>query len=101
MKIPKKINIFGKVHKVQITELHSNGIPVRGLFNPNNYHIYLAENQDDTEMFHTFLHECFHAVVNRVSINQSGLPPELEEVIVDSFSTFLVENFSFKLLNKS
>lgn len=97
-KIPKKINIFGKPHKITvIPNLTAYGTPVQGLLVLNDYHIYLEKNQKPEEMMHTLLHECGHAIIQRISLNQTGLPPEVEEVIVDSFATFMVETFNIRL----
>lgn len=96
--IPKKIIIFGKPHKVTvISDLNSYGTPVRGLLVLNDCHIYLDKSQPPEELLHTLLHECGHAIIQRISINQTGLPPEVEEVIVDSFATFITETFNLKL----
>lgn len=97
-KIPKKLIIFGKPHKVTLMpDLHSYGTPVRGLFLINHAEIYLDKNQAPDELLHTLLHECGHAIIQRISISQTGLAPELEEVIVDSFATFITETFNLKL----
>ena len=50
---------------------------------------------DDAEtgatLTHTLLHEYFHAVIHRVGLGQV-LHGDIEEVICETFATFLVDN---------
>lgn len=97
MKIPKKINIFGMMHKVTVMpNLAVYGQRVSGLFLPSSHQIFIEADQEKEEMLHTFLHECGHAILDRISVGQTGLSTELEEIIVDSFARFITENFHLR-----
>lgn len=98
LKIPKKINIFGRIHKVSTCKnlFLPNGIMVRGYFESVNAIIKLEEDQTPQEMIQTLLHEMGHALINRISIDQSGMPPEVEEIIVDAYATMISEIFTLK-----
>lgn len=48
------------------------------------------------ELEQTMLHEFFHAVLARTGVSQA-ISHELEEVVVDSIATFLVDHYDFKM----
>jgi Zn-dependent peptidase ImmA (M78 family) len=95
LKIPKKINIFGKLSKIEIVkDLRLYGVQkVDGLFCPVTKVISIEAEQTNDAIMQTLVHEFGHAIMNRISLTQSGLSAELEEIIVDSFSTFMNETF--------
>lgn len=95
-KLPRNIEIFGKKFKIiKSKDLHEIGIA--GRIHYDNSIIEISTELDDQEMLQTLLHECFHGIFRRCSIIQANVSHDIEEVIVDSFSTWLVENFDFKL----
>lgn len=87
MTIPKSVIIFGQKFKVKVTSL--NGY--LGMCDRLDHVIYIEINQPDKDKMHTLLHEVGHAVFSRVGIVQ-GLNPELEEVIVETMATAIIEN---------
>ena len=87
MGLPTQVIIFGQKFKIKETSLGG----VYGICDRASKTIYLEINQDPKEKLHTLIHEIGHAVFGRISLVQ-GVSPELEEVIVDTIATALVEN---------
>lgn len=88
----KSIEIFGKTYKIEyrdLTEEHNFGY-----ISHTHSMIIIDKNLKGAERELTIMHEFLHGVLTRVGVSQP-LSSELEEVIVESISTFLVENFHF------
>ena len=100
MKLPSEIAIFGKIHKIKKLKTHViiDGMLADGYFDPEKLEIGVNVNSPNPTQ--VLVHELFHAMFQRVSLVQAKIPLEIEEIIVDSFSTFLVETFSLRLLKK-
>jgi len=91
-----KINIFGIEYKIEKRErIVTNEGVCHGLIDFETQIIYLDETLSKEEFQQTLLHEAFHGVVKRLGLNQS-IAHEVEEVLVDSFATFLIENFHLR-----
>lgn len=91
---PKAINILGKTYQILYKDLrldHSFGITDnrKGV-------ILIDQSLTGEELEHTLLHEFFHGVLYRTGASQA-LQGDIEEVIVDSIATFLVDIFEFEL----
>ena len=99
MKIPSKINVFGKKYKVKIVKMlkDSEGKAVSGLHSPITSTISLDAEMKGEELDQTFLHELGHAVQDRVAVTQGHISEDLIEVIVDSMATFMSETFHLRL----
>ena len=54
--------------------------------------IFIAGNLDKKTYQITILHEILHALWLRMGYKQSGLPHELEEVMIDQIATCIFEN---------
>lgn len=100
LKIPKKINVFGKSHKIILCKnlITPNGEAVSGCFTPDHatIHISTSLNPTQDDILLTMVHELGHALINRISICQAGMPMELEEILVDSFAKLMTETFKLK-----
>lgn len=92
MSLPKNLKIFGLKFKVKVTAL--NGI--LGLCDRSSNTIYIEQDQPEKEMWHTLLHELGHAVFGRIGLIQ-GVNHEIEEIIVDSLATAILENLDVGL----
>lgn len=91
----KVVNVFGKPYLVKYVEdptLPGDEHQVAGYCDNKKCEILVSSKLQKEEMTQTTLHEEFHAVFHRVGINQS-VGREIEEVIVDSLATFLVDNY--------
>ena len=99
MNLPKKQDVFGKILTVKIVKdlRNKSNDSLDGELDFKNGIMAINKELRGRDLTQTYLHECFHAVIRRVGINQGELSPDLEEVIVDSFSTFLVDNFHIRL----
>jgi len=93
-----KFKILGKIFTVKrLKGMLENGVMGRCLFDAAT--IYIDESLDGHHLEHTLIHELGHALSYSSSIYQS-LPPELEEVLVDVYATFLLDNFALRKLEK-
>jgi len=84
---PTVINILGKSYKISYLELEEDD----GLCKNKESEIDIDKNLEGIELVHTLLHEYFHGVLFRTGVTQV-LSDDIEEVICDSFATFLVDN---------
>ena len=91
---PKSIKIFGQTFKFQYVDLEDQDID--GEVKAKKSLIIIDENLEGEELQHTMLHEIGHAIFHRMGWKQS-IPHELEEVIVDTYATFLIDNYDFDL----
>ena len=89
--IPKKVMILGEPWKIVIKDIPG----YEGLCDREEKVIYLDPSLSEANMIQTYLHEIFHAIWHRVSLNQTNIDPNLQEIIVDNFATWLAENYDF------
>lgn len=83
------IRVFGKTYSIQKVTNH-----------PKNHGDIDYENSTITyDSMQSLLHEALHAIFRRIGVNQA-ISHDAEELIVESTSTFLVENFDIKLKRK-
>jgi len=93
-----KIPIFGKVYLITIVEqsINDKDEDTDATIDFENNIIEITKKENNKNILHTILHELLHGVIERIGINQTDLSDNLEEVIVESFSTFLVDTFIIK-----
>ena len=101
IRFPRTINVFGEKIKLRIRHpvLDSDGNKVVGTYCFNTKVIEVDSKLDLEEKLETILHELGHAIFHRLSTGHSNndtIPYELEEVIVNSFATMLMELFDIK-----
>ena len=87
MTLPKTLNIFGVKFKIKLATLDG----YLGMCDRRTNIIWIEKNQTDKEKLHTLIHEVGHAVYGRVGLTQA-VSPEVEEILVESFATALIEN---------
>lgn len=105
MKLLRRLNVFGKVVPVFKVDglLRGEAAPDVGpclgfyTYADDGPRIAVESTLQGEELQHTILHEMFHAVLDRVHVQQQ-LPPALVEVIVETLAVSVVDNF--KLQNK-
>lgn len=89
------INVLGEAWKIKRIEgLKEAGIMGKCVFKDRMIALDASLKGHDLE--HTLIHELGHALIYRSSIYQS-LPHEIEEILVDIYGTFLLDNFSLGL----
>lgn len=91
------VKVFGEEYHLEV--LPDEDSRVMGRFDSSEKKIFIREKLSERDFFHTLIHEIGHGLFYRNSFYQS-IPSELEEVIVDSFATIMVENFNFTLPKK-
>lgn len=93
-----KINVLGQI----VTVTRERGLieqGIKGLYKYAEKSIVIDATLKGIDLDHTLMHEVAHALMYRSSVYQS-LAPALEEVIVDTLATLLVENFALVPLKK-
>lgn len=95
MKLYDSVKIFGQDVEVSFSS------EVGDSHNANyvNGRILIHPKCPKKELARVFLHEFLHAVCERVSISQ-GITGETEEIIVDTLSKALVENFYIRFKDR-
>lgn len=92
-----KLNIFGKIIKVLKEKNLSRRTGSRGEFYSRHNLIVIDDKLVNDEFNQTLLHELIHAVISRVSIDQTSLEEGVEEIICDAVATAIIENFKIKV----
>lgn len=99
MKLPKSILIKGKEWKIEYKwGLRSGSDLVDGLCDPNIRTIFIRRELLVCEKPAVFFHELVHAVLfeAHLSYNDGWVDGLIEEVICDSVSSALLENFKIR-----
>jgi len=89
----KSINVLGKIVLVKKVKGFAEKTNLLGQYDSASYTITVDATQK--EFAQTFMHECMHAVFDRIGFHNQT-PLECEEMICDSLANFLVENFDIK-----
>ena len=96
MKIPSSIMVCGQQWSIKLKDhLYDEGIEIRGLceFDEKTIHIGVKAHKTRKSLEATFLHELFHAVLFENCLDQTDLDRNLHEIIVESISRFMINNF--------
>ena len=96
MKLPKHFNVFGQKVKIKFGDLGPN---FQGMFYSQKNLIVIAKDTPPEEISRVVIHEFFHSVISRCSLDQVVSYPS-EEVLVDMFTKALLENFEIKCIKK-
>ena len=78
--IPKQVTILGRHFKISFKDKLENGY--MGLCEANELLILIVK--DRAEMRRTFLHEVIHATFRALSMEQTSIHPDIEEIIAEN-----------------
>ena len=92
MKIPKEINIKGATYKIEVFSIDESE-KADGLCDFETKTISINNNLSPDLLKRTLLHECFHAVLFECGVHCAKITEDLEEIIVENLSNFLVDSF--------
>jgi hypothetical protein len=73
-----------------------SGKVVDGYCDIKNREIVIAHDVKGQELERVFFHEVFHAICSEIGVQNTKVSPEMEEILVDNFSSWLVLNFDFR-----
>ncbi len=90
-----KFIIYGAVVPV-VEDDTLKEVECMGAYDPDQKKISVCPDLKSREKLHTCLHEMFHATWDRVGLNQTSIPRDLQEIICETFATVLLENFIVK-----
>lgn len=105
LKIPTSIDILGYTWKVQVRKTMPKdiGLDVAGLCIPSERRIVILKDQSKEQLLETFFHEAFHAFIHESGLKQTCFMniPDIEELIVEGLSKWIVKNFTLKKRSRS
>jgi len=84
--------VFGQLVPIEYEDGLARNEGSAGEYCDKEKFIKIDSELEGDDLSLTQIHEGGHAVCDRIGLSQ-GISKELEEVIVDSFATFIVENF--------
>lgn len=84
-----KFKVFGLDVPVKLEDIsHTN---YDGYFDPVKKEIII--HSDSQDVFNTMIHELLHSGWFRLGLNQTSIPYDIQELIVENFATLIDENF--------
>lgn len=83
------LNIYGTKVEISLEVLENKELA--GFYDPVKNHITISSEYDCR--FHTLIHEIGHVIWNRLGLNQTQVPLDIQEIIVEGFATAFVENY--------
>jgi len=96
LKLPKSVDVFGQFILVtRKSGLLNKTDPEHGYF--QNGEIVVGINKDPSIELQTLIHEMGHALWERLSLNQTDIHPDIQEILCDVYATMMVENFDIKI----
>jgi len=95
-KLPPKfvLNVFGSRVPVKIVKDLTLNSGALGYYFKKEIAIDAGQSSDD--MCKTLIHECTHALFDRVGLNQA-ISREVEEIVAENFANLIFENFKVEL----
>lgn len=85
-------DVYGKKLKYSFKKISSK---LDGEFLPKAFQVNISNTLNGDDLARTILHEELHAVLFRLGFNQV-LTPEVEELLVELTSNWIVENYRLK-----
>lgn len=93
-KLFRKAEVFGrKVPIYKIPGLRREGC--FGYFHADTKRIGIDAHLAGPDLEHTVIHEMFHAILDRLHIQQQ-MPPEFVEVLVENLSAGVIDNYNLE-----
>lgn len=86
--------ILGKDIRYKRVDLSSVGAV--GLYDPKSKTILIDKTLKGDEFKQTMLHEQFHCLWDRLGLNCTEISDDIQEVIVESFSQFVIDHYSLR-----
>ena len=102
MRLPKHINVLGKKWKVSYKwNLTDEGIKCLGLCCHESRTIFIDRTSTKAERPQIFLHELLHAILFEAKLTDAdSFSTEVEEIMVELVSTYLLDKFTMRLKSK-
>jgi hypothetical protein len=88
-----KVSAFGETIPVTFENCGEKYTCVAGYFDSNNRKIVINISETDSrDYLAVFFHEYFHFVMDRIGFCNTSISHDVEELLVDTISTALVES---------
>jgi len=88
----KFFNVFGSKIKVNYIDLDEETKDLMGWTTRSPIEIFVNKNMSAHDIKLSILHECFHAVMFRVGLDQV-IEESVQEILCESFADFVHNNF--------
>lgn len=88
--LPNQITILGK--KIKVIVIDDVNEENSGEYLGDAITINLAHQDNNYDLWHSYLHEVLHATIRRIGGN-NALDDGVEEILVDTIATMLLECF--------
>jgi hypothetical protein len=88
MKLPKKVNIKGAVYSLATKDLQKEAC--QGYCDNEKLEIAIDKSLKGESLKSSLIHEIFHGALYQVSMHQTSLTVDQEEIIVDVLSNVVV-----------
>lgn len=92
----KAFNVLGNFIEVKKVKNLVNTQLIYGCYNPREKLIQIDAGLKGMQRDHTLIHELIHATLHRIGFENTGLLPELEELIADNIARSITENAKIK-----
>lgn len=96
--LPNQITILGK--KIKVVTINDHTQDNSGEYLGDTITINLAHQDNKYALWHSYLHEVLHATIRRIGGN-NALDDGVEEMLVDTIATMLLECFKITPLDKT
>jgi len=87
-----KVNIFGRTITIKYIKNLSKESHLMGFYDSDSKTINIDASLKDQDLRTTLSHEIFHAMCDRLGLNQTSLPMDIQEILCEGFSWLLEEN---------
>jgi len=91
----KAIGIFGVKYRIKIVDL--SGSEHDAIIDHTSKIVLMDKKLKGEKFCETLVHELGHAMFETTGLNQTSISADLQEVIVENFSKFMIQNFDIKL----
>lgn len=92
MKLPRKLEIKGRMYSILEHEIDQN---YYGFHDYDKKTIELKKGLKLEDKKKTFFHELLHAIISESGLRQTSLSIDVEEAIVENIANYLVDKFNF------
>lgn len=92
----KSFNVLGSFVEVKKVKNLLNDKFIYGRYNSIERTIQIDASLKGMQKDHVLIHELIHATLHRIGFENTGLLPELEELIADNIARTITENAKIK-----
>ena len=88
--------IYGQKILYKVKDLEKENLNLYGYYDTNEKTIFINKKLKVDDLKSTILHEEIHAIFDRIGLNQTAHTSDFQEIICESISKFICENYIIK-----